>query len=159
MERRKSKKYNHELKLDLKDLKGFSMEFEKIYDECERDMDCLDLSRCNSSNLYNFDNVNSNENKIPFKSRKSCINPFSPKKKNSYSNSNTNSCDKKNSCFFNSNMNFPQTPTQGEVENPFKDKSEDIVFEKIPLKTRANSILRMLENTFETRKSSGSLMQ
>ena len=56
-------------------------------------------------------------------------------------------------------MNFPQTPTQGEVENPFKDKSEDIVFEKIPLKTRANSILRMLENTFETRKSSGSLMQ
>jgi hypothetical protein len=127
-----------EIKINPKDLKGFAMEFESIYDYFERDPENFE-----SKTAFNFEKIGSQENKN-FVSRKS-INPFSPAKRNSLVSSGNDS-------FKKGSVN---ALTPGSVESDYANLLSNAVAEENNyfMKSRTNSILRILENNIDKKQS------
>lgn len=79
--RKKSRVIPEEIKINTRDIKGYAMEFESIYDHYQRDLDSLeslDLKIGKSEDIFNnVQNLGPQENKM-LKQRRSLINPFVP---------------------------------------------------------------------------------
>lgn len=127
-----------EIKINPKDLKGFAMEFESIYDYFERDPENFE-----SQTAFNFEKIGSQEKKN-FVSKKS-INPFSPTKRNSLLSSGNDSFKKGSVNAF--------TPVS--LESDYANLLSNTIAEEnnLFLKSRTNSILRILENNIEKKIS------
>lgn len=136
--RKKSRVMPDEIKINPKDLKGFAMEFETIYDHFERDPENFE-SQNNSSNL---EKIGSNEIKH-FTTRKS-LNPFSSSKRNSLLSNGNDSFKKGSSSVFN------LIAVDNDYANLKDENNEETDFF---LKSRTNSILRILENNIEKKNS------
>lgn len=122
-----------EIKINFKDLKGYAMEFENIYDYFERDPENFE-----SQNSFNFE-------KKSFGTRKSLIHPFSPNKKNSLVSSGNDSFRKGSTNVLNA------TSLDNDYANLKSNNKDEIDYF---LKSRTNSILRILENNIENKLSS-----
>lgn len=140
--RKKSRVVPEEIKINPKDLKGFAMEFESIYDYFERDPEIYE-----SQTASNYEKVGSQENKN-FMTRKSLIHPFSPAKRSSLLSSGNDS-------FKKGSLNvFSAAPAENDYTN-LKSNCNNNNNEEIDYfsKGRTNSILRILENNIEKKIS------
>ncbi len=124
-----------EIRINPKDLKGFAMEFESIYDYFERDPENFE-----SQTAYNFEKVGSQENKTAL-GRKSSFKPYSPNGKTKNGN---DSFKKRASNAFN------PFASESDYANLKSNDNED---NEYFLKSRTNSILRILENNIEKKFS------
>jgi len=137
--RKKSRIMPEEIKINFKDLKGYAMEFENIYDYFERDPENFE-----SQNSFNFVK-NGNIEKKSFGTRKSLIHPFSPNKKNSFVSYGNDSFKK----------GLPNNLNATSLDNDYANlKSNNEDENDYFLKSRTNSILRILENNIEKKLSS-----
>lgn len=149
--KRKSRIVPEEIKINPKDLKGFAMEFESIYDQYERDLEKFDTQNNsnfnpNVNNFINFDNIINFENKNLQK--KSSINPFSPTKRNSLI-----TCGNERSNRTLSGIFIPNSFDNDYINLKNDDNSNNDNEDNYFLKSRTNSILRILENNMEKKKS------
>ncbi len=146
--RKKSRLVPEEIKINPKDLKGYAMEFESIYDQFERDLENFEIQNRNvNSHTDHYENK--------YISRKSNINPFSFADKKNSTFSNGNKIVRKGSSY--NNFNFARTSFDNDYANLKHtgiENSENITDENNYFyKSRTNSILRLLENNVETKRN------